>query len=375
MFPHYLKKKLYDKKVICILKKKFKMKERKKIGEPPGSLIYAGERKKIKSQTVFIRYNKDEFVISESELEDNEVETFNLEKNKVNWINITGLANIKLIEKIGLSFDLHPLVLEDILNPSQRPKIEEFDKYIFIIIKKLLWEEKTAEFNQEQISLVLGPNFVLSFSEEESDLFKTIIDRIQIPKGRIRIMGADYLLYCLIDLIVDNYFIIMEFLNEKIENIEDTLVSNPEPSTLQEIYELKKTIIELRKLVWPLRELVNKLQRQKLELISDELQIYIRDIYDHIFRITETLDSFREIIFGMLDMYLSSVSNKMNEIMKVLTIISTTFIPLSFLAGFYGMNFIYMPELSFVLSYPILIIVMFSIFFIMIYFFRRRKWL
>ena len=363
------------KKVIHIPKKIFKIKKKKKIGEPPGTLIYTGEKIKVKSKCVFIKYNKDDFVISESEIEDNEAETFNIEKNKVNWINITGLANVKFIEKIGHFFDLHPLVLEDILNPLQRPKIEEFDNYIFIVMKKLLWNEEREEFNQEQISLILGNNFVVSFSEEESDLFKPIIDRIRIPKGKIRIMGADYLLYCLIDLIVDNYFIIMEFLNEKIENIEDTLVSNPEPKTLHEIYELKKSIIELRKFVWPLRELVNKLQREQSELISDELQIYIRDIYDHIFRITETLDSFREIIFGMLDMYLSSVSNKMNEIMKVLTIISTTFIPLSFLAGFYGMNFKYMPELSSTFSYPILIITMFSIFILMFYFFRRKKWL
>ena len=242
-------------------------------------------------------------------------------------------------------------------------------------MKNLLWNEERGEFDQEQISFILGDNFVLSFQEEQSDIFQPIIDRIKIPKGRVRVMGADYLLYSLIDLIVDNYFIVLEILSEKIENIEDKLVKDPEQGTLKEIYELKKTIIDLRKFVWPLRELVNTLQREESKLISESLQIYIRDIYDHIFRITESLDNYREIIFGMLDMYLSSVSNKMNDIMKVLTIISTVFIPLSFLAGFYGMNFQYMPEFSNPIAYPFLIIVMIIISCGMLFYFRKRKWI
>ena len=242
-------------------------------------------------------------------------------------------------------------------------------------MKNLLWNEERGEFDQEQISFILGENFVLSFQEEESEIFQPIIDRIKIPKGRVRIMGADYLLYSLIDLIIDNYFIVLEFLSEKIETIEEKLVRDPEQETLKEIYQLKKTIIDLRKFVWPLRELVNKLQREESKLISDSLQVYIRDIYDHIFRITESLDNYRDIIFGMLDMYLSSVSNKMNDIMKVLTIISTVFIPLSFLAGFYGMNFQDMPEFSNPFAYPLLIIAMIIISCGMLFYFRKRKWI
>ena len=353
----------------------FKIKKKKKIGEPPGTLVYTGKAIETPSKLTVITYDKELFNIEEVKLEGDGTFKLSLKKDRVNWINVTGLANVKLIEYIGNIFDLHPLVLEDILNPLQRPKIEDFSKYIFIVMKKLIYNEENEEFEQEQISLILGENFVLSFQEFETDLFKPIIERIQIPKGRIRTMDSDYLLYALIDLIVDNYFIVIEFLSEKVEILEEYLVKDPTPKTLQEIYQLKKIIIELRKSVWPLRELVSKLQREQSKLISDNLQIYLRDIYDHIFRITETLDNYREIIFGMLDMYLSSVSNKMNDIMKVLTIISTVFIPLSFLAGFYGMNFQFMPEFSNPFGYPALIIVMIIIFVSMLIYFKKRNWI
>ena len=359
--------------VFKIPKNIFKIKKKEKIGEPPGTLIYTGKIRREKSKLRILNYTKDDFEIKE--IEDLKIVSSLLEKNKNNWINVTGLANVNLIENIGNLFDLHPLVMEDILNTLQRPKLEEFEKYIFIVLKNLLWNEERGEFDQEQISLILGDTFVLSFQEEESDIFQPIIDRIKIPKGKVRTMGPDYLLYALVDLIVDNYFIVMEYISEKIETIEDELISEPEVETLRKIYRIKRTVIDLRKFIWPLRELVNKLQREQSKLISFSLQIYIRDVYDHIFRITETIDNYREIIFGMLDMYLSSVSNKMNDIMKVLTIISTVFIPLSFLTGFYGMNFPHMPEFAYPNSYPILISIMIGIFVIMILYFKRRKWI
>jgi magnesium transporter len=238
-----------------------------------------------------------------------------------------------------------------------------------------MWNQESASYETEQISFILGLNFVISFLEQESEIFTPIIDRIKMKKGRIREMKADYLNYALIDVIIDNYFIILEIIGEDIEEIEDQLIKNPEPEVLQSIYRLKRNSIEVRKSIWPIREVINKMQREQSNLISDELQLYTRDLYDHIFRISDLLENYRDIIFGMLDMYLSSVSNRMNEIMKVLTIISTIFIPLSFLAGFYGMNFLYMPELKSPIAYPILILIMILIGIVMMLFFRRRKWI
>jgi magnesium transporter len=288
---------------------------------------------------------------------------------------VCGLAQEKIIEEIGKQFDLHPLILEDILNTNQRPKYEVYEKYIFVIIDRVFWNEKNEIFENEQISFILGSNFVISFKEQENDLFNPIFDRITTLRGRIRFMKSDYLLYSLIDIIVDNYFIVLELMSEKIENLEDQLIENPEPEVLQSIYKLKRFSIDLRKTVWPIRSIANNLQREQSKLIGSELQIYLRDLYDHIFRIGDLLENYRDIIFGMLDMYLSSLSNRMNEIMKILTIISTTFIPLSFIAGFYGMNFLYMPELRSVVAYPIVILIMIVIAFIMLMFYRRKKWI
>ncbi|MFX0034102.1 MAG: magnesium/cobalt transporter CorA [Candidatus Hermodarchaeota archaeon] len=318
-------------------------------------------------------YNKDSYTIREDiKIDEKLVE---IKKGILRWIDITGLADVKIIEEIGNQFNIHPLILEDILNTNQRPKFEDYENYIFLVLKLLLWNESHEIFESEQISILFGSNYVISFLEQESDIFNPIFERIKGSKGRIRIMGADYLAYSLMDVIVDHYFLILETIGDIIEALEEDLVKNPEPAVLQSIYRLKRNSIELRKSIWPLRQVINSLQREQSDLISDGLQIYLRDIYDHIFRISELLDNYRDIIFGMIDIYLSSISNRMNDIMKVLTIISTTFIPISFLAGFYGMNFIYMPELSNPVAYPILIFVMISIFSIMLLFFRRKKWI
>jgi len=358
--------------ITSIPRRILKIKKKKKVGSPPGTLVYTGEKPKIKTKIKIIDYDSENFSIEE--IKDLNNNLLKIGKNKVRWINITGLSEINIIEKIGELFNLHPLVLEDILNPNQRPKFEDYEDYIFIVLKILIWNQEDEIFETEQISFILGINFVISFLEQESNIFNPIIERIQFKKGRIRGMNADYLIYALIDVIVDDYFIILEIIGENIEEIEDKLIKNPEPEVLQSIYQLKRNSIDVRKSIWPLREVINKLLRVQSNLISDELQIYTRDLYDHVFRISDLLENYRDIIFGMLDMYLSSVSNRMNEIMKVLTIISTIFIPLSFLAGFYGMNFLYMPELKSPISYPILILVMILIVFIMVMFFRKRKW-
>ncbi len=346
---------------------------KKKVGLPPGTLIYTGDKVKEETKIKVTDYTADRF--NSEEFKEIQIDLTKIEKPFIKWIDIYGLTQIKVIEEIGRQFNLHPLVLEDILSPNQTPKLEDFGNYIFAVLQKLSWNQEKEDFDYEQISLILGENYVISFQEWDTNLFNPIYERIHVPKGKVRVMGADYLFYVLIDIIIDDYFIVIEKVGENIENIEDILIKNPEPATLQNIYRLKRSSIELRKSIWPIREVINKLQREQSNLIGDELHIYLRDIYDHIFRISDLLENYRDIIFGMLDMYLSSVSNRMNDIMKVLTIISTIFIPISFLAGFYGMNFHYMPELSKPMAYPILIMIMASIALVMLYFFKRKKWI
>ena len=355
------------------MKRLIKRKKTHKAGLPPGTLIYTGEKKEVETKITVIDYDDKDYKFNE--LSDLYFNFNEIEKNKVRWIKVIGLTNEKVIEYIGKAFELHPLVLEDILNPNQRPKFEYYGDYIFIVMRRIFFEGEERSFENEQISLILGSNYVISFQEQETEVFISILERIKSGMGRVRFMGPDYLEYTLIDVLIDNYFIVLEEIGESIEEIEDILIYEPKPETLQKIYDLKRKNIDLRKSIWPTREVINKLQREQSKLISEDLQIYLRDIYDHIFRITDLLDNYRDIIFGMLDIYLSSISNKMNDIMKVLTIISTIFIPLSFLAGFYGMNFIHMPELSNPIAYPILIIVMICISTLMILFFKKKRWI
>ncbi|MFX1454459.1 MAG: magnesium/cobalt transporter CorA [Promethearchaeota archaeon] len=320
-----------------------------------------------------IDYNEEKYSINEDIRLESEISI--IKEGIIRWVNITGISDEKIVDVIGKYFNLHPLVLEDILNPDQRPKFEDYGDYIFIVLKRILWHERKEIFEFEQISLIFGHNYVISFSEYESDVFNPILTRIETAKGRIRKMNADYLTYTLIDVVVDNYFTVLEDIREIIDTLEDNLIKSPEPDVLQAIHKLKRNIIDLRRLIWPLRELLGKIQRESSKLISDELNIYYRDVYDHVFRISELLDNYRDIMFGMLDMYLSSVSNRMNDIMKVLTMISTIFIPLSFLAGFYGMNFIDVPEFSAPFAYPVIIIVMIIIAVSMVMYFRKKKWI
>ncbi len=320
-----------------------------------------------------IDYDKDEYIIKEYLKIEKEISE--IDPLKIRWIIIDGITNINIIEDLGFFFGFHPLVLEDILNTNQSPKYEHYGEFIFIILKKLIWNNEDNAFTTEQISLILGKNYVITFREQESDIFNPIIERIIVPKGKVRGMGADYLLYTLLDVIIDDYLLIQEMLDETIEIIEDKLIEDPHIEILHSIYKLKRSIIEIRKSIWPVREIINKFQHEDQILTSDKMQFYLRDIYDHIYHINDSLQNSRDIITGMLDLYLSSVSNKMNDIMKVLTIISTIFIPISFLAGFYGMNFLDMPELKSPFGYPILILFMILIAIIMILYFKKKKWL
>jgi len=350
-----------------------KNKSYKKLGEPPGTLTHTIEKKMEETIIKKIDYRKENFHIEEVQKIDKDISS--VPKSSIRWIKISGLKDLDKIESLGSVVEIHPLVLEDIISPNQRTKYEDYENYIFIVLKMITWDESLHEFDFDQISIILGANYIISIEEKHTDLFDPILERIKIPKGRLRSMGADYLAYALLDIIIDHYFINQDLIGEVIEEIEEKLVREPEVETLQSIHKLKRNVIELRKSIWPMRDVINSFQKEDSGLVNDDLQIFLRDLYDHIYRINDSFQNYRDIITGMLDLYLSSVSNKINDIMKVLTIISTIFIPLSFIAGFYGMNFIYMPELSSPLSYPILIIIMISIAFLMLLFFRKKSWI
>ncbi|MBI2329391.1 MAG: magnesium/cobalt transporter CorA [Chloroflexi bacterium] len=344
-----------------------------KTGLPPGSLVHVGERKAERVKISILDYD-------EAQLEEKEAKTIEesfpfKEKPTVTWINIDGLHEVEIIEKLGSHFGLHPLLLEDILNTDQRPKMEDAGAYIFVVLKMLYPGENKDRVEAEQVSLILGSNFVITLQEREGDVFNPVRDRIRRNKGRIRKAGADYLAYVLLDAIVDNYFLILENVGEKIEDTEQQLATNPAPETLQYIRELKNEMIFLRKSIWPLRELINGLERSESTLIHESTGAYLRDVYDHTIQIIDTVESYRDMISGMVDIYLSSISNKMNEVMKVLTIFASIFIPLTFVAGIYGMNFEFMPELTWRWGYFILLAVMALIGILLVVYFKRKRWL
>ena len=346
-------------------------KRSKKAGVPAGTLIPAADRGSEKVRITLIDYD-------ESQYAEKEIYAFNecipyRDKPTVTWINVDAVHNVEVVEKIGECFGVHRLLMEDIVTTDQRPKMEDLGDYMYIVLRMLYLDEK-QEVNSEQVSLVLGPNYVLSFQEAERDFFHTIRDRIRDNKGRIRKMGADYLAYSLIDVIVDNYFLIMETLGEQIESIEMDLISNPVPRTLRVLHNLKRTMVTLRRSVWPLREVVSGMSRSESPLIKDTTEMYLKDVYDHTVQVKDTIESYRDILSGMMDIYLSSVSNRLNEVMKVLTIIATIFIPLTFLVGVYGMN-LKIPEAGWPYSYAVVWGIIIAVAVVMIILFKRKGWI
>ncbi len=351
----------------------------KKTGLPPGTPVFVGEKKVEKVRITVIDYDGETF---EERVVDSIEDCFQYkERPSVTWINIDGLHEISITEKIGKCFGLHPLILEDITNTQQRTKMDVLDEYIFIVMKMHSYHGEAEGIRSEQISIVLGENFLLTFQERYGDVFDSVRNRLRNGKGRIRKCGADYLAYALVDSIVDNYFKVLESVGEVIESMEEELVSNPTPETLQKIHFLKREMIFLRKSVWPLREIIGNLEREESDLIDESTNIYLRDLYDHTIQVIDTVETFRDMISGMLDIYLSSVSNRMNEIMKVLTIFAAIFIPLTFIAGIYGMNFdpgrspLNMPELGWHYGYPFALGLMAVVGIAMLIYFRRKKWL
>src|SRR4030066_906942 len=352
---------------------KLTKKRSQKAGLPPGTLIHIGEKKREEPKITILDYDEAQF--QEREAKSTE-ECFPFkEKPTVTWINVEGLHQVEVLERLGGCYGLHPLVLEDILNTDQRPKMEDYGEYIYIVLRDLDYSDKSNEIETEQISLIVGSNFVISFQETEGDTFDPIRDRIRNNKGRIRKMGADYLAYALLDSIVDNYFFILEKLGEKIEMLEEKLVTDPTHETLQAIHHLKREMLFLRKGVWPLREVINALERGESSLVKEPTRVYLRDVYDHTIQTIDTIETYRDMVSGMMDIYLSSVSNRLNSVMKVLTIIATIFMPLTFLAGIYGMNFKYMPELEGRWGYPLIWFIMLGTGIFMLVYFKKKKWL
>jgi magnesium transporter len=347
-------------------------KHSKHVGLPPGSLVHVGDRKIEHTKITLFDYSLERW--EEKPLDDVKLSFPLKETSSVTWVNVDGIHQTDLLEKLGTGFGLHPLVLEDILNTEHRPKYEDYDDYLFAVLKMLSFDDQTGDIHAEQISLVLGPKFVLSFQERIGDVFEGVRGRIRSGKGRIRSMGPDYLAYALIDSIVDSYFIILEKIGDRIELLEEELISHPTPNTLQTIHRFKRQMILLRRSVWPLREIIKELQREGSPLIGESTDIFLRDVYDHTIQVAETVETYRDIISGMIDIYLSNMSNRMNEVMKVLTIIATIFIPLTFIAGVYGMNFRNMPELEWRWGYPAAWLLMLAIFGGMMLYFKKKKW-
>jgi magnesium transporter len=344
-----------------------------KSGLPPGTLVHIGERSDREIRISVMDY-------SPAGCEEKEIKAlrecfYYTDTSIVTWIDVEGLHEIEIVKQVGECQGLHPLVLEDILNTDQRPKLEDFGDYLYIVLKMLRTGEN-GEIVTEQVSLILGANFVISFQEGmEGDVFTPIRERLRNGKGRIRSMGADYLAYSLIDAIVDNYFVVLEGVGERIESLEEEVVMEPRPETVREIHRLKRDMIFLRKAVWPLREVIAALERRESKLITEPVVVFLRDVYDHTIQVIDTIEASRDMLAGMLDIYLSSISNRMNEIMKFLTIIGTIFIPLTFIAGVYGMNFQNMPELHWQWGYFCALGIMVTVALVMLVYFKRKRWL
>lgn len=353
--------------------RRFIKKVSNKVAQPPGTLIHIGEKMTDITSVNEIAFDMDN--VYENEIKN--LDDYSIQEGfkGVTWINVNGIHDTTVIEKIGNRFNIHNLVLEDILNTSQRPKIEDFNDYIFLVLKMLSYDKERKEVDTEQVSFIIGQDYLISFQEREGDVFQPVRERIKYGRGKIRKMKADYLVYSLVDAIVDNYFYIMEAIGGDIEDIEAQLLENPNPETIHQIQRLRKELIFLRKAVWPLREVLNTLLRGESKLIQKTTIIFLRDVYDHTIQIIETTETYREMVAGLHELYLSSISHRMNEIMKVLTIIATIFIPLTFITGIYGMNFEFMPELKWKFGYFLSLIIMGCIGLVMFIYFKRKKWL
>jgi magnesium transporter len=358
------------------MSRKHKSKSRKP-GLSPGELSGFDHSDESELADIFlIQYDENE-IIEEQVQSVAEMIVPDANSNQVYWYNIDGVNNPNQLSEIEKKYKLHPLLMEDVASAEQRPKLDDYDNCLFLTVKMIRYDEQRRQIFSEQVSFVIAPNLILSFQEKhkEGDVFNPNRERLRQNKGKIRRMGADYLLYSLLDTIVDHYFEIMEYVGDTLEVTEQEMLTDPDPSKLKELYKFRRDLIYLRKSVWPLREVIVKLEREECSIISEEVKPFLRDVYDHTIQVIETVESTRDILSGIVDVYLSSMSNRMNSVMKVLTIISTIFMPLAFITGLYGMNFDNMPELHTRNGYYVVVGVCVFIAIGMIIYFRRKRWL
>ncbi|MGB3775263.1 MAG: magnesium/cobalt transporter CorA [Leeuwenhoekiella sp.] len=347
--------------------------EKRLKNDVPGTLNYTGTKEQKDIHVEIIEYAPTIHKTSQSNSVNAAVEKQRIEG--VTWINANGLSHIDQIERLGKHFKLHPLILEDIVDTNQRPKIDEYPDYLFVVFKMLYFDDK-GNFVNEHISLVLGKDYVITFQEADGDVFDSLRQRIASGKGRIRNAGADYLMFTIMDAVVDHYFILTEAMSDRIETLEDQLFfSKAENDITQEIQELKREVLRIRKAVYPFKEVVNRIEKLENDLIDERTVTYLRDLFDHVSQVAESVEIYREMTWGLMDMYMTTISNRMNEVMKVLTIVSSIFIPLTFMAGIYGMNFDNIPELHYENGYYYLWAAMILVFLLLLWYFKRKKWL
>lgn len=345
----------------------------RKAGLPPGTLVHLGEQRVANSSITVIDY--DEHSLQEWDITDVAACRELLNQSTVSWLNFTGLHDVERLRRIGEVFQIHPLVLEDIAHTEQRPKIEDLTDYVFVVVRMLYRRAQDQQVVSEQVSLIVGRGYVLTFQEIEGDVFGIIRDRIRAARGRVRSMGPDYLAYALIDAIVDNYFVVLEDIGSAIDDLQEKVFRHSDSSTLRELHRLRSEMIFIRKALWPMREVVSALEKNDGGLIAAETHPYLRDVYEHTVQVIDTIEMLRDMLTAALEIYMSSAGNRMNQIMQVLTVIATIFIPLTFIAGVYGMNFEIMPELKWRYGYAGVWAVMLAVAIAMLSFFRRRKWL
>lgn len=347
-------------------------------GTPPGTLIIDEDAQ---PPIIFLfDYNQNNLI--HKQITHPEECSNYLDTESVSWVDVQGLGNKEILHRLGQAFDLHPLILEDVVNMTERPKIEDYEDQLVIIARMVVPNFHTYSFYSEQVSFVLGKHYLLTIQEEpEHDCFEGVRNRLDKAKGIIRRQKSDYLAYALLDAIIDGFFPVLELYGERLDMLEEEVILNPSQKTLQQIYEIRRELLQLRRAIWPQRDAINVLIRDGSDLIGDEVRIYLRDCYDHAVQVMDIVETYRELVGGLMDVYLSAVSNKMNEIMKLLTVVSSIFIPLTFIAGVYGMNFntekspYNMPELNFSWGYPLCLGVMATIAISLLFLFWRRGWL
>ncbi|MCB2204727.1 magnesium/cobalt transporter CorA [bacterium] len=348
-----------------------RLRKRKEAGLPPGTVIYTGESREGTAELRYLRYTPE--VVYEEVITPDDLPAL-ADREGVQWLRVEGVHDVEMLERIGAAFGLHALTLEDISNASHRPKFEQFEQYLFIVLRHLR-DDNGEALDEENICLLLIGNLVLSFSDSEQKVFAPNKERIGAANGRFRARGADYLLYSLIDSVVDHYVLILENMDDAVEELEEAVLGNPSREIITRLHDLRRSLTRLRRAVLPLRDVVMQLQREETEMVGSDITMFLHDVQDHLNQVLDMIESDRETIGGLIELYMTHESNRMNEVMKVLTVIATVFIPLTFIAGIYGMNFEYMPELRTAWGYPAVLTLMFGIAAGMFLFFRRRGWL